>query len=115
MGLPMAMVTAKPRKGNPRIPAIISAECALSMGSRNTLCRSDAVFARRAALIPAMVSASALAINRRVARYSPATFPAARGVAETLMRRHSYGQAHGQDQFTPRGRFGVNGATVALP
>src|SRR5450755_4052476 len=67
----MAIVTAKPRNGKPRTLAIISAECALSMGSRKMRCMSDAAFDRKAALIPAMQSPRAPAANRRERRNCP--------------------------------------------
>ena len=56
-GLPIAMVIAKPRNGTPRMVAIISAECALSIGSRNMRCRSAAVLARIEYAMPALASA----------------------------------------------------------
>src|ERR1041384_7802211 len=68
-GLPMAMVIAKAKKGTPRIVAIISAECARSIGSRNTRCRSEAVLARIEYATPALASAIALTRNRRALSY----------------------------------------------
>ena len=53
----MAMVNAKPRKATPRTAPIISAECALSMGSRKMRCRSVATLARNEAASPAVKSA----------------------------------------------------------
>jgi hypothetical protein len=68
-GLPIAMVSAKPRNGIPRIAPIISAECALSIGSRNRRWMSLATLARSDAAIPAVVSASELTRKSRDASY----------------------------------------------
>src|SRR5438477_910594 len=66
----MAMVSANPRKGRPRMPAIISAECALSIGSKKTRCRSLAVLALSEAPMPAMVSARLLTRKSRALGYA---------------------------------------------
>ena len=59
-GLPSAMVMAKPRNGTPSTAPIISAECALSMGSKKSLWSSPAMSARMEAAIPAVTSARTL-------------------------------------------------------
>src|ERR1019366_7969537 len=68
-GLPIAMVIAKARKGTPSIVAIISAECARSIGSRNTRGRSAAVLARIEYATPALARAIVLTRNRRALSY----------------------------------------------
>src|SRR5262249_31164875 len=61
----MAMVSAKPRNGTPRITPIIDADRVTSIGSRNTRCRSLAVLALSDAAMPVAVKARALTRNRR--------------------------------------------------
>src|ERR1700733_4939238 len=68
-GLPIAMVMANAKNGTPRMVAIISAEWARSMGSRNTRCRSAAVLARMEYATPALASAIVLTRNRRALSY----------------------------------------------
>ena len=79
------MVTAKPKNGKPKMLAIISAEWALSMGSRKIRCMSDAALERSAALIPAMQSPRAPAANRRERRYCSLTPRLAGAAVDTLI------------------------------
>src|SRR5689334_1951431 len=68
-GLPIAMVNAKPRNAMPRIAPRVSAEWALSMGSKKTFCKSPAMLARREAPTPAVKSAMMLTRNSRPLLY----------------------------------------------
>src|SRR4249920_1253951 len=80
-GLPIAIVSAKPRNGMPRIAPIISAECALSIGSRKMRWMSAALLARSDAAMPAVVNASALTRNSRAVSYPAARSTTAPGAA----------------------------------
>ena len=64
-GLPMAIVNAKPRKATPSAEPSISAECSLSMGSKNVVRRSSAMLVRMEKLMPAVSSAITLKKNMR--------------------------------------------------
>src|SRR5690349_11707213 len=75
-GLPTARVIAKAKNGTPRMVAIISAECARSIGSRNTRCRSAAVLARIEYATPALASAMVLTRKRRALSYMFPGLPA---------------------------------------
>ena len=68
-GLPIAMVNAYPRNGTPRTDPIISAECALSIGSKKIRCRSPATFDRSDAPTPAINKASRLTMNSLLLLY----------------------------------------------
>src|SRR5712692_1671270 len=62
-GLPIAIVNANPRNATPRTAPTISAERALSIGSKKIVPRSPATLDRRAKLIPAVTSAQTLRKN----------------------------------------------------
>src|SRR5439155_12287917 len=69
-GLPIAIVNANPRNATPSTEPSISAECALSMGSKNMVLRSSAMLVRIEKLTPAVSRATTLRKNIRGLLYS---------------------------------------------